>query len=168
MIFSTGISCFASALATARMARCTDVGGMSVAIEMVRTLSPALISSSTTMRRRAVSARVPGRVPGFLLNRCAARVTRAWRSRVVFGTPSRYPLAAGVPAFRSGSVQLPAFRAESDPASDGQHPISSRIRPFQYVHNAADGAAIISSFDPAHVRRQVRFDPLPLLIVQPK
>jgi hypothetical protein len=39
---------------------------------------------------------------------------------------------------------------------------------FQYVHNAADDAAIISSFDPAHVRRQVRFDPLPLLIAQPK
>jgi hypothetical protein len=39
---------------------------------------------------------------------------------------------------------------------------------FQYVHNTADDAAIISSFDPAHVRRQVRFDPLPLLIAQPK
>jgi hypothetical protein len=36
------------------------------------------------------------------------------------------------------------------------------------VHNAADDAAIIGSFDPAHIRRQVRFDPLPLLITQPK
>ena len=35
---------------------------------------------------------------------------------------------------------------------------------FQYLHNAADDAAIIGSFDTAHVRRQVRFDPLPLLI----
>jgi hypothetical protein len=36
------------------------------------------------------------------------------------------------------------------------------------VHNAADDAAIIGSFDTAYVRRQVRFDPLPLLIAQPK
>ena len=39
---------------------------------------------------------------------------------------------------------------------------------FQYLHNAADDAAIIGSFDTAYVRRQVRFDPLPLLIAQPK
>jgi hypothetical protein len=39
---------------------------------------------------------------------------------------------------------------------------------FQDVHNAADDAAIIGSFDPAYVRRQVRFDALPLLIAQPK
>ena len=35
---------------------------------------------------------------------------------------------------------------------------------FQYLHNAADDAAIIGSSDTAYVRRQVRFDPLPLLI----
>jgi hypothetical protein len=39
---------------------------------------------------------------------------------------------------------------------------------FQYLHNAADDAAIIGSFDTAYVRRQVRFDPLPRLIAQPK
>ena len=35
---------------------------------------------------------------------------------------------------------------------------------FQYLHNAADDAAIIGSLNTAYVRRQVRFDPLPLLI----
>ena len=35
---------------------------------------------------------------------------------------------------------------------------------FQYLHNAADDAAIIGSFDAAYIRRQMRFDPLPLLI----
>ena len=39
---------------------------------------------------------------------------------------------------------------------------------FQYMHDAADDAPLISSFDTAHIRRQVRFDPLPLLITQPK
>jgi hypothetical protein len=39
---------------------------------------------------------------------------------------------------------------------------------FQYVHNAADDATVVRSFNPSHVRRQVRFDPLPLLIAQPK
>jgi hypothetical protein len=36
---------------------------------------------------------------------------------------------------------------------------------LQHVHDAADDAAIIGSFDTAYVRRQVRFDPL---IAQPK
>jgi hypothetical protein len=36
------------------------------------------------------------------------------------------------------------------------------------VHNAADDAAIVRPLNPAYVRRQVRFDPIPLLIVQPK
>ena len=34
--------------------------------------------------------------------------------------------------------------------------------------HSADDAAIIGSFDPAYIRRPVRFDPLPLLITQPK
>jgi hypothetical protein len=32
------------------------------------------------------------------------------------------------------------------------------------VHDAADDAAIVDPFDASHVRRQVTFDPLPLLI----
>jgi uncharacterized protein len=36
------------------------------------------------------------------------------------------------------------------------------------MHNTADHAAIIRPLDPAHIRRQVRFDPLPLLIAKPK
>ena len=43
----------------------TEVGGMPVAIEMVRTPSPRCISCATSNRRRIVSARVPGRFPGF-------------------------------------------------------------------------------------------------------
>jgi hypothetical protein len=38
----------------------------------------------------------------------------------------------------------------------------------QNVHDATDDAAIICSLYAAHIRRQVRFDPLPLIIGQPK
>jgi uncharacterized protein len=36
------------------------------------------------------------------------------------------------------------------------------------VHDAADDAAIIHPLDAADIRRQARFDPLPLLSAQPK
>jgi len=36
------------------------------------------------------------------------------------------------------------------------------------MHDTADDAAIICSLDAAYVRRQIRLDPLPLLIAQPK
>jgi hypothetical protein len=36
------------------------------------------------------------------------------------------------------------------------------------VYDAADNAAIVLPLDSAHIRRQVRFDPLPLLVAQPK
>jgi uncharacterized protein len=36
------------------------------------------------------------------------------------------------------------------------------------VYNAADNAAIVLPLDTAHIGWQVRFDPLPLLIAQPK
>jgi hypothetical protein len=39
---------------------------------------------------------------------------------------------------------------------------------FQHMHNAADDAAIIRPFDAPYIRRQMRFDPLPLLIAQPR
>jgi hypothetical protein len=39
---------------------------------------------------------------------------------------------------------------------------------LQHVHDAADDAAIIHPLDPPDIRRQARFDPLPLLIAQPK
>jgi hypothetical protein len=38
----------------------------------------------------------------------------------------------------------------------------------QNVHDTTDDAAIICSLYAAHIRRQVRFDPLPLIIGQPK
>jgi uncharacterized protein len=36
------------------------------------------------------------------------------------------------------------------------------------MYNAADNAAIVLPLDTAHIGWQVRFDPLPLLIAQPK
>jgi hypothetical protein len=36
------------------------------------------------------------------------------------------------------------------------------------VHNAADDAAIVHPLDAPYIRRQLRFDPIPLLIAQPK
>jgi hypothetical protein len=39
---------------------------------------------------------------------------------------------------------------------------------FQHVYNAADNAAIVLPLDTAHIGWQVKFDPLPLLIAQPK
>src|SRR5262245_3323923 len=36
------------------------------------------------------------------------------------------------------------------------------------MHNTADHAAIIRPLDPAYICRQMRFDPLPLLIAKPK
>src|SRR4029453_6077296 len=39
---------------------------------------------------------------------------------------------------------------------------------FQHMHNSADHAANIPPLDPAYICRQMRFDPLPLLIAKPK
>src|SRR6266536_1911908 len=39
---------------------------------------------------------------------------------------------------------------------------------FQHVHDAADDAAIVRPLDAPYIRRQVGFDPIPLLIAQPK
>ena len=39
---------------------------------------------------------------------------------------------------------------------------------LQYMHDAADDSAIVRPLDAPVIRRQVRFDPLPLLIAQPK
>jgi hypothetical protein len=39
---------------------------------------------------------------------------------------------------------------------------------LQHVHDAANDAAIVHPLDAPDIRRQVRFDPLPLLIAQPK
>jgi hypothetical protein len=36
------------------------------------------------------------------------------------------------------------------------------------VHDAADNPAIVLPLDPSHVRRQMRLDPLPLFVTQPK
>ena len=39
---------------------------------------------------------------------------------------------------------------------------------FQHMHDAADDAPIIRPRNAPYIRRQLRFDPLPLLIAQPK
>ncbi len=39
---------------------------------------------------------------------------------------------------------------------------------LQHMHDAADDATVIHPLDAPHVRRQLRFNPLPLLIAQPK
>ncbi len=39
---------------------------------------------------------------------------------------------------------------------------------FQHLHDAANDAAIIHPRDAPYIRRQVRLDPTPLLIAQPK
>jgi len=39
---------------------------------------------------------------------------------------------------------------------------------LQYMHDAADDSAIVRPLDAPDIRWQVRFDPLPLLIAQPK
>jgi uncharacterized protein len=36
------------------------------------------------------------------------------------------------------------------------------------MHNAADHAAVIHALDAPHIHRQMTFNPLPLLIAQPK
>jgi hypothetical protein len=54
-----------------------------------------------------------------------------------------------------------------------RRPISfGTIRPaattLEYVHDAADHAAIVLPLDASNIRRQVRLDPLPLFVAQPK
>ena len=39
---------------------------------------------------------------------------------------------------------------------------------FQNMHDAADDAAVVRSLDAPYIRRQMRFDPSPLLVAQPK
>jgi hypothetical protein len=36
------------------------------------------------------------------------------------------------------------------------------------MHDATDNAPIVCTFDASHIRRQMRLNPLPLLIAQPK
>ena len=39
---------------------------------------------------------------------------------------------------------------------------------FQNMHDTADDAAVVRPFDAPYIRRQMRFDPSPLLVAQPK
>ncbi len=39
---------------------------------------------------------------------------------------------------------------------------------FQHMNDAANDPSIIYTLDTANIRRQVRFDPIPLLVTQPK
>jgi hypothetical protein len=39
---------------------------------------------------------------------------------------------------------------------------------FQNMHDAADDAPVVCPLDAPYIRRQMRFDPSPLLVAQPK
>ena len=39
---------------------------------------------------------------------------------------------------------------------------------LEHMDDAADDTAVVHPLDAAHIRRQMRFDPLPLFIAQPK
>ena len=39
---------------------------------------------------------------------------------------------------------------------------------LEHMHDAADHAAIVRSLDTSYIRRQMGFDPIPLLITQPE
>ena len=39
---------------------------------------------------------------------------------------------------------------------------------FQHMHDAADDAPVVRPLDAPNIRRQMRFDPYPLLVAQPK
>ena len=39
---------------------------------------------------------------------------------------------------------------------------------FQDMHDTADNTPIVNSLDTSHIRRQIRLNPLPLLVAQPK
>ena len=46
--------------------------------------------------------------------------------------------------------------------------IAPETAAFQHVHDAADHAAVVHPLDASYIRRQMRLNPRPLLIVQPK
>ena len=50
----------------------------------------------------------------------------------------------------------------------GRRAIAPATAVFQHLHDAADDAAVIHPLNPADIRRQEWFDPLPLLVAQPK
>ena len=52
--------------------------------------------------------------------------------------------------------------------SVGFRTIGPAAAALQYVHNAADNPSIVLSLDASHICRQVRLDPLPLFVTQPK
>ena len=79
------------------------------------------------------------------------------------------------------SGQLPEqFFPYAAPRPPSEAIIDRRLRPvgfgtigpaaaaFQRVYDTADNAAIVLPLDTAYISRQVRFDPLPLLVAQPK
>ena len=63
----------------------------------------------------------------------------------------------------------PAYKAIIDrrrrAISGGNAPATAT---FQNMHDAANDAPVVLPFDAPYVRRQMRFDPSPLLVAQPK
>ena len=50
----------------------------------------------------------------------------------------------------------------------GFRTIAPAAATLQHVDNAADHPPIVLALDASYIRRQVRFDPLPLFVTQPK
>ena len=71
-----------------------------------------------------------------------------------------FPNAAPRPAYKAviNCCRRPIFGRAITPAAAA----------LEHMHDAADHAAIIYTLDAAYIRLQVMFDPLPLLITQPK
>src|SRR5262249_38577453 len=62
----------------------------------------------------------------------------------------------------------PLFRLRSWSQDILRRAIAPATAALQYMHNAADDPTIVRPLDAPNIRRQARFDPLPLLIAQPK
>ena len=78
------------------------------------------------------------------------------------------PLLAQTPAPATGSSTKMAPAASDKMAPAAKMAPTPAAAALQHMHNAADDAAIVLPLDPAHVRWQVRFNPLPLRVAQPK
>ena len=133
---------------------------------MRRPLASAVRESSCCALR--ASGQQPASAPPFSARRRAVRFNvggvdhlRICGSSVASKLPEQiFPNATSCPAYEA--VINRRMRAIFGRA------IAPATAAFQHVHDAADHAAVVHPLDAPHILRQVRFNPLPLLIAQPK
>src|ERR1700686_1280487 len=133
---------------------------------MRRPLASASVGSSCCALR--ASGQQPASAPPFSARGRAVRFDvcgvdhlRVRRSTVAGELPEQgFPYAAPRPPSEA------IVDRRGRPVSLGT--IGPATAAFQHMYNAADNAAIVLPLDTAHIGWQVRFDPLPLLIAQPK